>query len=204
MMAQIRALTLVEVAVALTLMSTVMLGFIGAFMQVRRVAEASVLQSACTSIVYGLIEQMKGLDYNTLVPAYGADPFAPEGVRTPYIRLRVHQDLCVWLTVVHTKSSDAKGAPKAPVFCPSPEASAESVGAVDNFLGKIPLATTSGTTSQSLSLNLWVWIDEIPDKTKDLSEVKRITVVYSYPYQDGASVRIARDMEVFVRTRYDQ
>lgn len=199
-----RGLTLVEVMVSITLMATVMLGFIGTFLQSRKTSEASVLQSASTSLVYGLIEQMKGLDYTTLVPSYDTDPFAPAGKTPPYMRLRIHQDLTVWLMVTHTRSTDADPTPKAPLTCPAPTATAASVGAIDNFIGNIPLSTVTGTASQDLSLNLWVWIDEIPDTAKDVSDVKRITVVYTYSYLDGSTTRTARDMEVFLRTRYDQ
>lgn len=197
-----RGLTLVEVMVALTLLATFMVCFLGTFVQSRRMTEGSVLNAACTSLVYGLIEQMKGLDYQTLMPSHDVDPAAPAAIQalTPYIRLRIHQDKTVWLRAVHTTA----GAPQAPAVTPPPEATAASVGAIDNFIGAVPLSTVSGTTSQELSLNLWVWVDEIPDATKDVTEVKKVTVVYTYSYQDGGSTRTIRDREVFLRTRYDQ
>ena len=46
--------------VSLTLMATVMLSFIGTFIQSRRTTEASVLHAACTSVVYGIVEQAGG------------------------------------------------------------------------------------------------------------------------------------------------
>jgi hypothetical protein len=190
--------------VSITLMAGVMLGFISTFFQSRKASESSVLQSASTSLVYGLLEQMKGLDYTTLLPSYETDPFAPSGKTPPYIRLRIHQDLTVWLMVTHTRSTDSPNTPKAPLTCPAASATAASVNAIDNFIGSIPLSTVTGTASQELSLNLWVWIDEIPDTTKDVSEVKRVTVVYTYSYLDGGTTRTVRDMEVFLRTRYDQ
>ena len=70
-------LTLVEVMVSITLMATVMVGFIGSFIQSRRVTESSVLHAAGTSLIYGIIEQIKQLDYATLLPNYEVDPFAP-------------------------------------------------------------------------------------------------------------------------------
>jgi len=206
------ALTLVEVMVSLTLLATVMCGFISTFLQSRRMTEGSVLQSASTSMVWGLIEQLKGLDYTTLVPSYAVDPYAPttpaSAAKTPpYIRLRINQDLTTWIMVRHTQVSDADPTPKAPLTCPAPDAAASSVGtggAIDNFLGSIPLSTVTGTRSQQLALNIWMWIDEIPDTTKDVSDIKRITVVYTYSYLDGSVTRTIRDMEVFLRSRYDQ
>jgi hypothetical protein len=49
-----------------------------------------------------------------------------------------------------------------------------------------------------------VWIDEIPDSDNDVTEVKKITLVYTYSYLDGSVERIVRDREVFLRTRFDQ
>ena len=194
-----RGLTLVEVMVAITLMAGVMLGFISTFFQSRKASESSVLSSACTSLVYGLLEQMKGLDYVTLVPTYVEGSNAP-----PYIRLRINQELAVNLRVKHTRRTDDPNTPQAPTSCPSITATATDVGAIDNYIGNIPLTTVTGTASQDLSLNIWVWIDEIPDSAKDVSDVKRITVVYTYSYLDGGVTRTVRDMEVVLRTRYDQ
>lgn len=85
-----RGLTLAEVMISLILMATVMLGFISAFIQSRRVTESSVLHAAATSMIYGLVEQIKELDYTTLVPSYEVDPYAPTGTGAPtppYVRL---------------------------------------------------------------------------------------------------------------------
>lgn len=197
-------LTLVEVMVALTLMAGVMLGFIGTFVQSRRVTESSVLHAAATSMMYGIIEQIKQLDYTTLLPSYETDPFAPTSKTPPYFRVRLNQSTVVWLKVVHT---EAGSTPKGPTTTPAPSASATGVGAdgsdaIDNYIGNIPLSTVTGTSSQQINLNIWVWIDEIPDG--DASEVKKVTVVYTYSYLDGRVERIVRDREVIIRTRFDQ
>ena len=196
-----KALTLVEVMVALVLMATVMAGFIAAFIQSRRVTESNVLHAAATSMIYGMIEQMKQLDYTTLLPNYEVDPFAPVAKTPPYMRVRVNQSTVVWLQVVHTP---APGAPAAPTTTPAASATAASVSAVQNFIGSIPLSTVTGTTSQQINLDIWVWIDEIPDAANDVSEVKKVTVVYTYSYIDGRATRTIRDREVFLRTRFDQ
>ncbi|MBL9215264.1 MAG: prepilin-type N-terminal cleavage/methylation domain-containing protein [Opitutaceae bacterium] len=201
-----RAVTLVEVMVALTLMATVMLGFISAFMQSRRVTESNVLHAAATSLVYGIIEQMKGLDYTTLLPSGEVDDAAPASLTPPYVRVRINPDLTVWLRPVYTPAptDGSTPAPAAPNTTPAPNATAASVGAIDNFIGSLPLSTVTGTRAQQLSLNIWLWIDEIPDSARDVSEVKKITLVYTYSYNDGAATHTVRDREVFIRTRYDQ
>ena len=205
--ARSRAVTLVEVMVALTLMATVMLGFISAFIQSRRVTESSVLHAAATSMIYGMIEQIKELDYTTLVPSDEVDPYAPTGTGAPvppYVRVRINQSTVVWLQVVHTLASTvaAPTTPQGPTSTPAPTATV--TGAVDNWIGAIPLSTVTGTTSQQINLNIWLWIDEIPDTTHDVANVKKFTLIYTYNYQDGSVTRTVRDREVFLRTRYDQ
>jgi hypothetical protein len=199
-------MTLVEVMVSITLMATVMLAFLGSNIQSRRVTESSVLHAAATSMIYGIIEQIKELDYITLLPNYETDPFAPVAKTPPYIRVRLNQSTVVWLQVVHTLASteDAPTTPQAPSTTPAATASAASVGAIDNYIGSIPLSTVTGTTSQHINLNIWVWIDEIPDADNDVTEVKKVSIVYTYSYLDGSVERVVRDREVFLRTRYDQ
>lgn len=198
-----KALTLVEVMVALTLMATVMLGFIGTFLQSRRVTESSVLHAAASSLMYGIIEQIKGLSYTDLLPSTAVDDNAPTDVKDlpPYMRIRINQDVTKWLRVVYTP---APGTPKAPTTTPATTVTAADIGAIDNLLGSLPLSTVTGTTSQDLSLNLWIWIDEIPDNTKDVAEVKQVTVVYTYSYLDGGKERVIRNREVFLRSRFDK
>lgn len=197
------AVTLVEIMVAMTLMTVVMLGFITTFLQSRRMTEGSVLQAAATSLVYGMIEQMKGLSYTDLLPSTGVDEDAPSDVKDhpPYVRIRINQDVTKWIRVVYTQAPDT---PKAPSTCPAATATAADVGAIDNYLGDLPLSTVTGTASQDLSLNVWVWIDEIPDESKDVSDVKKVTVVYTYSYLDAGTTKVVRNREVFLRSRYEQ
>mgnify|MGYP001009378994 CR=1 FL=1 len=94
--------------------------------------------------------------------------------------------------------------PQAPTTTPAPSVTAASIGAISNNIGSLPLSTVTGSLSQDINLDLWVWIDEIPDSTNDVSEVKKITIVYTYSYVDGRTTRTIRDREVFLRTRFDQ
>jgi len=198
-----RALTLVEIMVAMTLLATVMAGFLAAFVQSRRISESSVMHAAASSLIYGLVEQMKGLDYNTLLPSAVADAQAPASSSPPYIRVRLNQDEVVWLQTVHTAADDPDG-PQAPTTTPAATATAASLGAIDNVVGPLPLSSIGGASSQPLTMRIWVWVDEIPDADNDVSEVKKVTLVYAYDYLDGRTTRTAIDREVFLRTRFDQ
>lgn len=197
---------------ALTIQAVVMLALIGSFIQSRRVTESTVLNAAATSLVYGLIEQMKELDYENLIPNTEADPSVPvdgSGNPTaspPYIRLRINQTKVVWLQCVYTQAteSDPNPTPKGPTSTPAATATAADVGAIDNFIGSIPLSTVTGTTSQQINLNVWLWVDEIPKASDEVTDAKKVTMVYTYSYVDGNITRVVRDREVFIRTRYEQ
>ncbi len=208
----LRGLTLVEVMFALTIQAVVMLALIGSFIQSRRLTESTVLNAAATSLVYGLIEQMKELDYQNLVPNTGVDPSVPvDGLGNPtatppYVRLRINQNKVVWLQCVYTPAttSDPNPTPKGPTSTPAATATAADVGAIDNYIGSIPLSTVTGTTSQQINLNIWLWVDEIPKASDDVTDAKKVTMVYTYSYVDGNITRVVRDREVFIRTRYEQ
>ncbi len=187
-----------------------MLGFIDAFLQSRRVTEANVLHAAATSLVYGIVEQIKGMDYTTLLPNMQPDPYDPVVIANPAlvapyptVRVRINPDLTVWLKPVYnqaTTDNPTWNTPTLPIAATAPK----PAGAIDNVLGGLPLSTVTGTTGQNLALNIWLWIDEIPNRANDVSEVKKITLIYTYTYNDGSSIHTVRDGEVFVRTRYDQ
>jgi hypothetical protein len=202
-------MTLVEVMVAMTLLATMLAGFLATFIQSRRMTENSVMHAAATSLVYGIIEQMKGFSYNDLLPSKvvddnqsGSDSFPGATAKAPpYVRVRINQDQVTWLQCNYTA---AGGTSTAPTTTPSASATAVSLGVPDNTVGPLKLSSVSGATSQQLTLHLWLWIDEIPDATKDVSDVKRITLVYKYDYIDGRRTRTVIDREVFIRTLYDQ
>jgi len=196
-------LTLVEVMVSLGILAMFMGGFLAAYVQSRKVTESTVMHAAATSIVYGIIEQIKQLDYATMLPNAVADPGDPDATTPPLIRVRLNQNTMRWLRVVNTT---APSTPRGPTTTPAATATAASVGggAIDNNLGALPLSTVTGTTSQSIALNLWIWIDEIPDLPNDVNEVKKITVVYTYSFQTGSGTRTVRNREVILRTRFDQ
>ena len=194
---------------ALFIQATVMLGIIGSFIHSRRLTESTVLNAASTSVVYGVIEQIKQLEYTELLPSQVVDPTDAANTPAPNVRVRINQNTVKWLQVVYTPmAADGTAVtPKGPTVTPAPTASAVGVGAdgsdaIDNWIGAIPLSTVTGTMSQQINLNLWIWIDEIPDAY--VSEVKKVTLVYSYSYVDGNATRFVRDREVFLRSRFDK
>jgi prepilin-type N-terminal cleavage/methylation domain-containing protein len=207
-------LTLVEVVISMTIFAVFMTGFLATFMQSRRLTESSVLHAACTSVVYGIIEQIKQLDYPSSLPSGVPDPTDPTTNVTPFIpfvRVRINQNQMAFIRTKYTPAPASGAAtPQAPTTTPASTVTAQTVfggtdyASYDNFLSSIPLSTVTGSMSQTLNLQLWVWIDEIPLVADDVSECKKVTIVYTYSYQDGGRTRVIRNREVFLRTRYDR
>lgn len=201
-------MTLIEVMVASFLLAGVMLGILATFIQSRRSTEAAILQAATSSFVYGIVEQLKTIPYkpstateaNSLPAVTAGDATFPAGGTTqqpsanlPYIRVRINQDEYFWLQVVYTQ---APTAPAAPVNVPAVSTAAATIGAKDNFV-KVRISDT-----QTLTVNFWVWVDEIPDPTKDVLDVKKITLIYTYTFNDAGRQRLIRDREVIIRTKF--
>ena len=66
-------MTLVEVAVAMGVMTIMVAGVLTAFMQTRRLAASSVAQNCAITIVQGYIEQLKNMPLQQFVNASAAD-----------------------------------------------------------------------------------------------------------------------------------
>ncbi len=211
---RLTGLTLVEVMISLTIFALFMGGFLATFMQSRRLTESSVLHAACTSVVYGIIEQIKQLDYSGSLPSGVPDPTDSSTNVTPFIpflRVRISQSQIAFLRAKYTPApSSGTPTPQGPTTTPGITATAQATfggtdyASYDNYISSIPLSTVTGSMSQTLNLQLWIWIDEIPNVDDDVSECKKVTVVYTYSYQDGARTKTIRNREVFLRTRYDR
>lgn len=200
-----KGLTILEVMVAMFLMATFMLGFLDTFLQSRRTTEETVMQSAATAMVYGLIEQMKGLNYSSGLPITATDSeqalydaFPGSTSKTvPYIRMRLNQDQVTWLQCVYNTDSSTYA---APTTTPTSIASLDST--MRNTIGPLKLSNVSGATSQPLQLYVWVWVDTIANSSSDVSDAKAVTLVYAYQVSTGRGTKTIIKRETFVTTLF--
>jgi prepilin-type N-terminal cleavage/methylation domain-containing protein len=198
-----RGLTLLEVMVAMQLMALVLLGFLDTFIQSRRITEGSVMQMAAVTVVAGLVEQMKMLDYDISMPATQTDSEQADhdafpgtvAKAVPYIRVRLNQDQATWLLCVNNIDSSTFTAPTE-----APASTSTLDQAKKNTLGPLALSSVPGAKSQALKLDLWVWVDALTGN--DVAEAKCVTLVYAYEFNDGTRVRTVIKREVFVRTPF--
>lgn len=203
-----RAMTLVEVMVAMLLMALFLLGFLDTFIQSRKLTESNVMQSAATTLVTGLIEQMKMLNYNEDMPIaitdadqVAFDAFDPLHTKNaPYIRVRINQEQLTWLQCVNKTGAALPAALTAPKTAPVSLADAALDLAKKNTIGPLPLSTVSGTRSQALQVDMWVWIEAI--KGTDVTDAKCVTIVYSYNVYLGNKIKTVIKREVFLRAPF--
>lgn len=199
-----KGLTLVEAMVAMFLMAGFMLGFLDTFLQSRRATEETILHTAATSVVYGLIEQMKGLNYDFGLPITSTDPDQsdydafPDGAKSPpYIRVRLNQDQATWLRCVNNLNPANYTAPQT-----TPGSLAELDANMRNTIGPLSMSNVAGAKSHSLRLFVWVWVDSIADPNADVTDAKAVTLVYAYEFNSGIGVRTIIKRETFVTTRF--
>jgi Tfp pilus assembly protein PilV len=195
-------MTLVEAAIALTMMAVFLLGFLGTFLQSRRLTEGSVMDSVATSLMYGLVEQMKELSYDTMLPISGAvdpdqavyDAFPGSGKSLPYIRVRLNRDQATWLQCTFNTNTAALSAPQE-----APSSTSTLDAAMCNTVGPLALSSVSGGTAQQLTLKVWVWVDAIANNAQDVADAKCVTLVYAYDVNVGGRTRTMIKRETFIR-----
>ncbi len=166
------AFTLVEIMMASAVMAIVMGGLLAMIIQTRRLSEGSILQNSAINIVQGYLEQMKSMDYDSLTvsPASG----------TVTVATQLDEATTDPLTL-------SNGSPPATM----PALGATPTGAVDNnksIVIKYPAVNPSDT----LTLNIWIWIKDLSGTATNVTNAKSITMIYTYSFRDGGRLRQTR------------
>jgi type II secretory pathway pseudopilin PulG len=163
---------LVEVAVAMMILSLVVVGLLGALMQSRRLTEASIYQNTANTIIQGYIEQMKNM---------GIDDLTSSPIRT-----LLDQDTLDPLTPsplpVIDKSTIVLGT--------------TPVGVVNNAK-TIDVNNTPTNANDDLRLNVWVWVESLdgtlptPIASGSLAAAQcfGITMIYVWEHGTGSNTR---------------
>ncbi len=170
---RLRAFTLVEVIMASVVMSIVLAGLVAMVIQSRRLSEGSILQNSAINIVQGYLEQMKNMDYDALTES--------EATGTVTIATQIDESTADPLTL-------SNGDP--PVTIPAVGTPAPS-GAVDN-IKSIAIKYPAVNPSDTLTLNIWIWVKDLTGTATNVTNAKSITLIYTYAFRDGGRVRQAR------------
>jgi len=210
---RLRAMTLIEVIVALGILALCMGGIMAALLQSRRLTEGSVAQGSAITLVQGYIEQMKNMELLQLIGG--------KTDKNGNLMLTTTSYSIPTLLDAHTSDplQTSTGSPPAlssitPGVTPS--------GVVDNlkhFDISKDLTATSGTDTDAdstatttqvtwasawpgarnypdgtvgatdLKLNLWVWVTDLSDASSLSAKVYGVTIIYTWQFQDGGSTR---------------
>ena len=200
-----RGLTLVEVAIALSVLALCLGGILAALLQSRRLTDGSIVQTSAVMVVQGYIEQMKTMGLPDLINATGPTP-TPIPTRFD----DAHGDpLLVSTGTPPTLSSlipgDTNSAPAGAVdnLKDFPDRSGtQGQGSAVDWGTTWPKALVYPTPSASvptstaypgdLHLNLWVWIQNltgVSGGSTNAADVYGITIIYTWQLKDGAKIR---------------
>lgn len=173
-----RALTLIEVMVAMFVLVLVMGSILGGFIFTRRATEASIAQNVANHFIHGYLEQIRGLEWDgnfvTLSPP-ASTPAYTAGTAGYLLN-----------TVTSTGSVDALTVSPLPVPNLGTLTIADTpTGAVDNIRNPIINANTNVT----MPMTIWVWVDDQSAVVSPTPQLKRVTIVYKWTDGFGAAAK---------------
>ncbi len=211
---RIKGMTLLEVAIALSILALSLGGILAALVQSRRLTEGSVSQNTALTIVQGYVEQMKNMELKDIVnaatdPASGGTPNlgtsfsiltrykeppssgADDGLDPLQTSTGTPPALST-LTPGVTPSGvvdNLKDFPDNSGLQGAATAWSTTWSGAQNYPTPSSLVQTSTAYPGDLHLNMWVWVQDLSGTTSNAAEVYGITVIYTWQYKDGAKIR---------------
>lgn len=210
-------MTLVEVIVALGVMSIMMAGVLAALLQTRRLASASVAQNCALTIVQGYIEQLKNMPLQQFVNASPVDTQNSPNLTTSFVLPTLKDQTSTVITLSTTPSTVSLATLTGAVPGVTP------AGAVDNLqtfstdsqsaagtttwgaiwpganttLTAYP-TTTPGKTD--LRMNFWVHISDLTPTSAAKCKAYGFVIVYTWQFVDGGRVKYTMDSVRSIRS----
>ncbi len=187
-----RGVTLVELAIASTLLAMGVIGSFSSLLYARKLSEGSIYQNAALTAVQGYIEQMKNMEFADL-PYTTSDGTAITGSGATSTQVP---------TMLISTSGTATVAVSDPLVISTattiPDlstigitASTTQSGVTDN-VKLIDVNSTPDDTSDDLRLNLRVWIQDISNSGISATQVRSITIQYAWRNSAGQTGRVLR------------
>jgi type II secretory pathway pseudopilin PulG len=197
-----RALTLVEVMFASSILTMVLCGVLQGMLQSRRMTEGSIRQGTVASVAQGYMEQIKSLKYAATLNALPSSPSTtPTGGTIAdwqaYVGTPGTDDNNPTLTLKDSNQADT-------TICLVPGAAPTTLPDVSTLPTNAAKHSESvdidnvNSTSDNCTLDMWVWIN--PMTGTNLQDCKSIVIVYQYTVKDGGRIRYFTDMIRTVRS----
>ena len=171
-----RGFTLIEVLIASLVLSILCGGILAMIVQSRRLTEGSIVQNSVVTVMQGYIEQVKSMEYSLLAPSL---PSAPSV--NPTIPTVLDESMPDPLTL-------SWGTPPTSM----PDLGTTPTGAVTNTK-TIAIKNPAVNPNDSITLTIWVWVQDLTDIPSNVGGSKAVTMIYTYQFRDGGRTRSIRN-----------
>ncbi len=148
--------TLVEIMVAMVILGFSGLALLSGLMQSRRYTELAIHENTALTIGQGYIEQMKNMEFASL-------------------------DQAVLPTLFHEGVADTLSVSPLPA---DPTVGNAGTDITNNKL--IDIKNTPGDTTDDMSLDVFVYIQDVTDEANGIGQARRIILRYEYTFSDGS------------------
>ncbi|HXA14553.1 MAG TPA: prepilin-type N-terminal cleavage/methylation domain-containing protein [Opitutaceae bacterium] len=200
-----RGMTIIEVAVALSILGLVFAGVLGGLIQSRRLTEGSVAQSSAQAAVESYMEQMlsmplasltgsiNGINTNT-APAPYQIPTMKDETNTDYLEISNNGSTTPTIPDLSTLTPGVTPTTPAGIIDNLKEipANPNNPGTLSTWTVIWPnaqLATSNQTNAtprtNNLHMNIWVWLTDLSGTTPNAQTVYGITMIYTWQFWDG-------------------
>jgi Tfp pilus assembly protein PilV len=177
------AFSLVEIMVASITMTIVVGGIFATIIQSRRLTEGSIFQNSTVTVMQGYLEQMKNMEFSQLTVSAATQPGTARQVATMLDQNTPDPLVLSW------------GSPPNAM----PAIGTVPTGAVNN-IKVIDINNTPGNPNDNLTMNLWIWVQDLTGQAADVRDAKSITIIYTWQFTDGGRTRTYRDTVRTVRS----
>lgn len=190
--ARVRGFTLVELAVAATLLSVAVVGIFGSLLYARTMSEGSIYQNAALTAVQGYIEQMKNMELADLpYVTTGGSVMAGSGSTSTQIPTRLITLVDGTTTAVSDPLIISTSTTIPSLSTIGITASTAQTGVTDN-IKLIDVNSTPNDPTDDLRINLRVWIQDMTNTGISATQVRSITIHYAWRSSAGQTGRVLR------------
>jgi hypothetical protein len=180
--ASARAFTLVEVLVASLVLAALIIGMLGVLIQSRNLTEGSIYQNSANTIMQGYVEQIKNMEFADLpyidrngVAVPGSVSGAATTLLTRGVRRVTGED-----GVVENISDPLLISTTTTLPDPDALLQANAPAGVADNIKLYDINNTPNNPADDLRLRVWIWIRDISDPATDATNVRGITIFYSW------------------------
>lgn len=171
-----RAFTLVEVLIASLVLTVTSAGILAMIIQSRRLTEGSIVQNSVVTIMQGYIEQLKSMEYGLLAVSLPTAPSVNPTIPTVLDEATPDPLTLSW---------------GSPPPAPLPAIGTTPTGAVTNTKS-IAIKNPAVNPNDTLTLTIWVWVQDLTDIPNNVGGSKAITMIYTYQFRDGGRTKSFR------------